>query len=97
LLFPNQFVNARLLVDTLSAVIIVPTAAVQRSPQGAFVYVVKADSTVDLRLVEVKGTEGDNTAIAKGLTDGETIVTDGLEKLRPGSKIALPKPAGMKG
>ncbi len=96
-LFPNQFVNARLLVDTLQGVIIVPTAAVQRSPQGAFVYVVKADSTVELRPVKVRGTEGDDSALNEGLASGETVVTDGLEKLRPGSKIALPKPPGQKG
>jgi len=96
-LFPNQFVNAQLLVDTLRGVVIVPTAAIQRSPQGAFVYVVKADSTVDLRNIEVQGTDGDDTAVGKGLAGGETIVTDGLEKLRPGSKVALPKPAGAKG
>ena len=96
-LFPNQFVNAQLLVDTLRGVVIVPTAAVQRSPQGAFVYAVKADSTVELRTVEVQGTEGDETALKSGLSGGETVVTDGLEKLRPGSKVALPKPAGAKG
>jgi multidrug efflux system membrane fusion protein len=96
-LFPNQFVNAQLLVDTLRGVVIVPTAAVQRSPQGAFVYVVKADSTVELRNVEVQGTDGDDTAVRKGLSGGETVVTDGLEKLRPGSKVALPKAAGAKG
>jgi len=96
-LFPNQFVNARLLVDTLRGVVIVPNAAVQRSPQGAFVYVVKTDATVDLRIVEVQGTDGDEAAVVKGLTGGETVVTDGLEKLRPGSKVALPKAPGAKG
>jgi len=96
-LFPNQFVNARLLVDTLRRVVIVPTAAVQRSPQGSFVYVVKADSTVEMRPVEVLATDGDETAVKQGLAGGETVVTDGLEKLRPGSKVALPKPAGAKG
>jgi multidrug efflux system membrane fusion protein len=96
-LFPNQFVNARLLVDTLRGVVIVPTAAIQRSPQGAFVYVVTADSLVELRSIEVQGTSGDDTAVTKGLAGGEMVVTDGLEKLRPGSKVALPKPAGAKG
>lgn len=96
-LFPNQFVNARLLVDTLRGVVIIPTAAVQRSPQGAFVYIVTADSTVELRPIETQGTDGDDTAVGKGLSGGETVVTDGLEKLRPGSKVALPKPAGAKG
>ncbi len=96
-LFPNQFVNARLRVDTLCGVVIVPTAAVQRSPQGSFVYVVKTDGTVDLRTIEVQGTDGDDTAVIKGLVGGETIVTDGLEKLRPGSKVSLPKAPGAKG
>ncbi|HLP31618.1 MAG TPA: efflux RND transporter periplasmic adaptor subunit, partial [Geothrix sp.] len=96
-LFPNQFVNAQLLVDTLKGVVIIPTAAVQRSPQGAFVYVVKEDSTVDLRAIEVLGTDGDDSAVKQGLSGGELVVTDGLEKLRPGSKVILPKPAGAKG
>jgi multidrug efflux system membrane fusion protein len=96
-LFPNQFVNAQLLVDTLRGVVIIPTAAIQRGPQGSFVYLVKADSTVDLRNVEVLGTDGDDTAVSKGLAGDETVVTDGLEKLRPGSKVALPKAPGVKG
>lgn len=96
-LFPNQFVNVRLLVDTLRGVVIVPTAAIQRSPQGAFLYAVKTDGTVDLRPVEVQGTAGDDSALGKGLAGGETIVIDGLEKLRPGSKVVLPKPPGTKG
>lgn len=95
-LFPNQFVNAQLLVDTMKGIVIIPTAAVQRSPQGSFVYVVKADSTVDLRTIEVLGTDGDETAVKQGLSGGEQVVTDGLEKLRPGSKVALPKPAPAK-
>lgn len=96
-LFPNQFVNARLLVDTLQDVVIVPTAAVQRGPQGTFLYLVKADGTVELRPIEVQATDGDDTALRKGLQGGETVVTDGLEKLRPGIKVSLPKPAGAKG
>jgi len=96
-LFPNQFVNAQLLVDTLRGVVIIPTAAIQRGPQGSFVYVVKTDSTVDLRVIETQGTDGDDTAVIKGLSGGETVVIDGLEKLRPGSKVALPKAPGAKG
>ncbi len=65
-LFANQFVNARLLVDTLRGAVIVPTAAIQRSPQSTFVYVVKPDSTVDMRNVDVQLTQGDDTAIGKG-------------------------------
>ena len=95
-LFPNQFVNAQLLLDTLRGVVIIPTAAIQRGPQGSFVYAVKADGTVELRIIEIQGTEGEDTAVGKGLDGSETVVTDGLEKLRPGSKIALPKPPGTK-
>jgi len=93
-LFPNQFVNARLHVDTVRDTVIVPTAAVQRSPQGAFVYIIKGDGTVEMRPIEVQGTEGDDTAVKRGLQAGEMVVTDGLEKLRPGSKVSLPKPEG---
>ncbi len=94
-LFPNQFVNARLQVDTVRDTVIVPTAAVQRSPQGSFVYTVKGDSTVEMRPIEVQGTEGDDTAVKRGLEAGEMVVTDGLEKLRPGSKVSLPKAEGV--
>ncbi|HEX9011118.1 MAG TPA: MdtA/MuxA family multidrug efflux RND transporter periplasmic adaptor subunit [Holophagaceae bacterium] len=93
-LFPNQFVNARLLVDTLKGAVLVPTAALQQGPQGAYVYVVKADGTVDMRIVEIQATEGDDTALKAGLRAGEVVVTDGLEKLRPGSKVSVAKPEG---
>jgi len=86
-LFPNQFVNARLLVDTLHDVTLVPNAAIQHSPQSAFVYVVKTDQTVEARNVEVKLTEGNETAIAKGLKPSEIVVTDGVDKLQPGTKV----------
>jgi multidrug efflux system membrane fusion protein len=64
-LFSNQFVNARLLVDTLHGSVIIPTAALQRSPQGQYVWVVKPDSTADMRTVEVAHTEGEDTACAR--------------------------------
>ena len=92
-----SFPPSRLLVDTLREVVIIPTAAVQRGPQGAFAYVVKADATVELRPIELEATDGDETAVKKGLQGGETVVIDGLEKLRPGAKVALPKPTGAKG
>src|SRR4029077_3258125 len=88
-LFPNQFVNARLLVNTVHDVILVPNASIQHSPQSAFVYVVKQDNTVEARNVQVQGSEGDQTAVARGLSAGETVVTDGVDKLQPGSKVAL--------
>ena len=65
-LFPNQFVNARLLLDTRRGTTVVPTAAIQRSPQGTFVYLVKADQTVTVRQVKLGPTEGDDAAIDEG-------------------------------
>ena len=91
-LYANQFVNARLLVDTLRGVVLVPTAAIQRSPQSTFVYVVKPDSTAEMRNVEVQLTQGDDTAVRKGVAAGETVITDGVDKLQPGTKVALAAP-----
>jgi multidrug efflux system membrane fusion protein len=96
-LFSNQFVNARLLVDTLRGVVIVPTAAIQRSPQSTFAYVVKPDSTVDMRNVEIQVTQGDDTVIRRGIAAGETVVTDGVDKLQPGMKVALGTPGAPSG
>jgi len=88
-LFPNQFVNARLLVDTIKATVLVPAAAIQRSPQSTYVYVVKPDSTVELRPVDVELTEGDVTSIRKGVAAGESVVIDGVDKLQPGTRVAV--------
>jgi len=87
-LFPNQFVNARLQVDTLKDALVVPAAAVQRSPKGNFVYVVKADNTVDLHSVDILLTEGDTIALKGGAAPGDKVVIDGLDKLSPGIKVA---------
>src|SRR5512141_325470 len=92
-LFPNQFVNPRLLIDTLKGVVLVPNAAIQRSTQSTFVFVVKEDQTVDARPVEVRLTEGDTTAVAKGLAAGETVVTEGVDKLQAGAKVEVGKGA----
>jgi membrane fusion protein, multidrug efflux system len=91
-LFPNQFVNARLLVDTLHGAVTVPTAAVQRSPQSTFVYVVKPDRTVEVRNVEVELAEGDEASIRRGLAAGEAVVVEGVDKLRPGAKVEVAAP-----
>lgn len=95
-LFPSQFVNARLLVDTLRNTVLVPTAAIQRSPTATFVYRVKPDQTVETRNVVVQLSEGDTTAIRSGLVPGEVVVTDGVDRLRPGMKVAatLARPNG---
>jgi len=87
-LFPNQFVNAKLQTDILQGALIVPAAAVQRSPRGNFIYVVKADNTVELRPVEILLTEGDSIALKSGVAENEKVVIDGLDKLSPGTKVA---------
>ncbi|HEX3527516.1 MAG TPA: MdtA/MuxA family multidrug efflux RND transporter periplasmic adaptor subunit [Thermoanaerobaculia bacterium] len=91
-LFPNQFVNARLLVDTLRGAVTVPASAIQRSPQSTFVYLIKPDQTVETRNVEVQLTEGDDTTIRSGLAAGDRVVIDGADKLRPGSKVEVTQP-----
>ena len=87
-LFPNQFVNARLLVDTKRDTVLVPTAAIQRSPQGTFVYVVKDNKTVDMRNVVVGPTEGAVAAVESGLAPGEVVVIEGVDKLQQGMQVA---------
>lgn len=84
--------NVRLLVDTQRGVVLAPAAAIQRSPKGGFVYVVKADQTVEVRPVTVGRTEGDTTVITTGLTEGETVVTDGTDKLRAGVTVTVHGP-----
>jgi multidrug efflux system membrane fusion protein len=88
-LFPNQFVNARLLVDTVHGAVIIPSAAIQHSPNSAFVYVVKKEQSVALREVTAGVVEGDETAIEKGLEPGEVVAVDGLDRLEPGTKVVV--------
>ncbi|HXM00461.1 MAG TPA: MdtA/MuxA family multidrug efflux RND transporter periplasmic adaptor subunit [Rhizomicrobium sp.] len=89
-LFPQQFVNIRLLVDTLQDQTLVPAAAVQRGSQGAFVYVVAPDKTVAMRTVTLGATDGTNVAITQGLKPGDTVVIDGADRLRDGSEVTIP-------
>ncbi|MGZ5178397.1 MAG: MdtA/MuxA family multidrug efflux RND transporter periplasmic adaptor subunit, partial [Burkholderiales bacterium] len=84
-LFPNQFVNARMLIDTLRGATVVPTAAIQRGSQGTFVYVVNADNTVAVRPVKLGPTQGEIVAVEAGVTPGELVVTDGADRLREGA------------
>jgi multidrug efflux system membrane fusion protein len=93
-LFPNQFVNVRMLVDVIGDAVVVPTAAVQRGRNGSFVYVVKNDETVELRPVKTGVAEGEVVEIVKGLNAGETVVADGADKLRDGSRVKPVAPAG---
>lgn len=91
-LFPNQFVNARLLLDVKKGSLIIPAVGIQRGPQGTFVYVVKADQTVEVRQVTVGLTEGNDASIETGLSAGEPVVVDGVDKLQAGSKVRIAGP-----
>jgi multidrug efflux system membrane fusion protein len=86
-LFPNQFVNARLLVEEKHGVTLVSTAAVQRNSQATYVYVVKADSTVTVRPIAIGTTEGDDSEVTSGLAPGEVVVMTGVDKLEEGTKV----------
>jgi membrane fusion protein, multidrug efflux system len=86
-LFPNQFVNARLLVDTRHGVAMVPAAAIQHSPQSSFVYVVKDDRSVEMRNVVPGPVEGDEASVDSGLQAGDVVVVDGVDKLQQGTKV----------
>ena len=88
-LFPNQFVNTRMLIDVRRQVVIVPSAGIQRGTQGTFVYVIKPDGTVSLRLITVGKVQGEDVEILSGLQAGEVIVTDGADKLRDGGKVEV--------
>jgi multidrug efflux system membrane fusion protein len=103
-LWPNQFVNVHLLLDTQKNVTVIPAAAVQRGPQGYYVFVVKPDRTVEVRMVSVSTTQGDLAEIASGVSPNETIVTDGQDKLQADSHVephqtpagqGAPNPAGQ--
>jgi multidrug efflux system membrane fusion protein len=98
-LFPNQFVNTRLLVDTIKDAIIVPTSAVLNGSMGTFVYVVKPDNTVTVRQVKVGPVDGERSSIQSGLALGERVVIDGSDRLREGAKITIPaeRPRGASG
>jgi len=88
-LFPNQFVNAKLLYDSRRDAVLIPAAGVQRSSQGPYVYVVRPDQTVEMRMVKVDATQGETAAIGLGLAPGEMVVVDGTDKLRQGSRVTV--------
>jgi multidrug efflux system membrane fusion protein len=88
-LFPNQFVNVRLLLDIKKDQVIVPSVAVQRGSSGSFVYAVKTDGTVEARPVKVGVVEGSDSSIDSGLAAGETVVVDGADGLQPGSRVSV--------
>jgi len=89
-LFPNQFVNAQLLVKTLHDAITVPTAAIQRGAPGTYVYVINADDTVSVRPIKIGPTDGPMAAVSSGLSAGERVVVDGTDRLRDGAHVTIP-------
>jgi len=88
-LFPNQFVNARLLVNVRRGAIVIPATALQRGPQGSFVYVVKTDRTATVRPLTVGEIQGGEASIKTGLSPGDLVVVDGADRLREGTKVEL--------
>jgi len=92
-LFPQQFVNVRLLVDTLTGVALAPNAAVQVGPSGNFVYLLNADSTVSKRDVVTGPSDGKRTTITSGLASGDKVVIDGVDRLRDGAKVTIAEAA----
>src|SRR6266481_6930710 len=86
-LWPNKFVNVHLLLETRKDATVIPAAAVQRGPQGSYVYVVKPDKTAEVRPVNIAITEGNLAEIASGISPNETVVTDGQDKLQAGSRV----------
>ena len=91
-LFPNQFVNLRLLVDEKRGVTLVSTAAIQRNSSTTYVYVVKPDSTVTLRTITIGTTEGNDSEVTNGLLPGEVVVMTGVDKLQEGTKVNAQTP-----
>jgi multidrug efflux system membrane fusion protein len=94
LLWPNQFVKARLLLTTRKDALVVPSTVPQRGPEGTFAYVIQPDQTVQPRSIEIDHAEGDLVIVAKGLQEGEQVVVDGQNQLRAGSKV-VPRQAGQ--
>src|SRR5204863_8000225 len=96
-LWPGQFVNVRLLIDTLRQVVVVPTAAVQRGPNGTFVYVVKEDKTVTVRPITITQQDDQKAVIANGLSAGEQVVTTGFARLAENTVevVTNPEEAGQ--
>jgi len=88
-LWPNQFVNVHLLLEVKKNNTVVPSAAIQRGPQGTYVFVVKPDNTAEMRTVTVSISQGNFTAITQGIKPSENVVTDGQDKLQPGTKVEI--------
>lgn len=92
MLFPNQFVNARLRVETHTAATIIPSAAVQFGTQGTFVYVVGDDNKVSIRAVSIVASDAERSMVNEGVQQGERLVTEGTDRLRDGSEVEVIEP-----
>jgi membrane fusion protein, multidrug efflux system len=93
-LFPNQFVNIKLVVDTLRDATLVPSAAIQIGAPGPYVYMANADSTVSVRPIKTGPSGGERVVVVEGLAPGDNVVVDGVDRLRDGAKIRVPEAAG---
>jgi multidrug efflux system membrane fusion protein len=96
-LWPGQFVNVRLLVDTLDQVVVIPTPAVQRGPSGAFAYVLKADDSVTVRPIAVAHQFETQAVIARGISAGDKVVTTGFSRLKEGASVSVAAPDAQPG
>jgi membrane fusion protein, multidrug efflux system len=91
-LFPNQFVNAKLVVETLHDATVIPSAAVQIGSPGPYVYLANPDDTVSMRPVKLGPNDGERVAVLEGLSQGDNVVTDGVDRLKDGAKIKVSEP-----
>lgn len=96
-LFPNQFVNCRMLIGTKHSAVIIPLPAVQHGPQGTYVYVVKPDNTAGVSVITTGATEGNDIEVASGLEANQMVIVDGQDKLQEGSKLEVRTPNGNGG
>jgi multidrug efflux system membrane fusion protein len=97
MLFPNQFVNVQLLLDTMTGATVIPSAAIQRGAPGTFVYEIKPDDTVTVQKVALGPSDGERVAVTQGLAPGDRVVIDGADKLRDGAKVTLPSATASDG
>jgi membrane fusion protein, multidrug efflux system len=93
-LYPNEFVNVQLLVETLSSAVLVPTPAVLSGAPGNYVYLVNKDNTVSIRKIALGPSDGKNTAILDGLSVGDTVVIEGTDMLSDGARIKIAASTG---
>ena len=94
-LWPGQFVNVRVLIQTLSQVVVMPTPAVQRGPNGPFAYVIQADDRVELRPITVQQQTDTQAVVASGIGPGERVVTTGFARLKDGGRVAVSNSDGQ--